>query len=422
MTRHVGARALSELAASISTGDQVRRRLLLSMVAAALEAVDPEEATRRALIGEGSGDRPVTIVAIGKAAPAMARGAGAALGEQVAGGLVVSTHSAPVPPGLDLVVGAHPVPDAASLDAGRRALRLVSGLSADDQVLFLISGGGSAAAEVPADGLGLDDLITTYEVLFRAGLDIEETNTIRTHLSDLKGGRLAAATPAATLSILISDVPGSDPSLIASGPTVAPRTSPSDALAIVEGKGLRLPRPVVEYLKAAPPPPSVDSRYVVAADGQAAARAAASEALSQGVTAVVSDRRLTGSADKAAADVVAGSDPSVVSLFTGETTVEVTGHGRGGRNQEGALAASLLLEGTQTAFLSFGTDGIDGPTDAAGAMVDGTTAARLRAAGVDPVAALDDNDSHPALDAVGALIRCGPTGTNVADLWLVDRH
>ena len=420
----LGATPIEDVAATLALDDPGRGMLLLEMLAAALAAAEPEAAVARTIESGDLGEAPVTVVALGKAAPAMARGAAGALGDRVQGGIVVSNHADRVPPGFELLVTGHPVPDQRSLGAGRRLLEVVAAVGPASQVLFLVSGGGSALAEVPAAGLSLEDLVATAAVLTAAGVPIDEMNTVRTHLSAIKGGRLAAATRARAMTVLLSDVPDSTPHAIASGPTLPCPSVPGDALEVLRSHRLieRVPALVVQSLTAAPAPPAVPEGYVVAADGSTAATAAAAAATQRGVEALRSPRPLTGAAAATARRALTDAAGGAITVMAGETIVEVRGGGLGGRNQEAALAAAMELQGGSTMFAAFGTDGIDGPTKAAGALVDGSTAGRIRAGGVDPATALAANDSHPALATARALIRCGPTGTNVADLWIVDRR
>lgn len=409
---------LDQLVSPVRIEDASRADLVLAMLSAALTAADPEYSTRRALADWMAG--PATILALGKAAPAMVRGATTAIGA-VEHTLIVTDHAEEVPPGAELIVTSHPIPDTTSEFAGRR---LLDEAAKRENTVFLISGGGSALAEVPAAGLTLSDVAETYVVLLRAGLAIDEVNTVRSHLSALKGGRLAAAAGGPILTVLISDVIGG-PHLIASGPTVPCPTEPGDALDVLRRRELTeaVPPQVLTVLAAGEPPPRIPaSEVIVATDGEMAARGALDEAHRRRMGGRLVTPRLEGAAVDAVRWALAQAKPGEVSLFSGETTVEVRGAGRGGRNQQAALAAALVIENRPTVFAAFGTDGIDGPTDAAGAIVDGSTAGAVRRAGIDPEEALADNDSYHALDAAGALIRCGPTGTNVADLWIVAGH
>lgn len=406
----------------MSAGDTVRHRQLGDMLTAALRAVDPEVCVAQTLRRRPLSPGEVTVLALGKAAPAMTRGAARVLGGRIAAAVVVSDHEEGVPDGAELIVSSHPLPDATSELAGTRLLRAAA--NATGHVLFLISGGGSSLAEVPAPGLDMADIAAVNAVLMRSGLDIEGINTIRCHLSALKGGRLAAAANGPGTTVLLSDV-GNRPHLVASGPSVACLTTPADARRLIDRHRLSelLPPAVLETLATAEAPPGdISPDVIVAGDGAVAARAAIAAGVGAGIEAKLSTTDLSGPAAATARRVVRDAPAGVISVLAGETTVEVTGGGRGGRNQEAALAAALAISGSSSLFAAFGTDGVDGPTDAAGAIVDGTTAANIRTSGVDPEAALADNDSHPALDGAGALIRCGPTGTNVADLWLVDKR
>lgn len=412
---------LSQIASSIASDHPGRCRLLLAMLDAALQAIEPAGAVARALADREIAGDQIAVLALGKAAPAMARGAVSALGSRADPVLVVSDDRSDVK-GAEIILSSHPIPDRASVRAGRRLLEVAA--ERHDHVLFLISGGGSALAELPVTGLTLEDLVETHRLLVGSGLPIEQMNTVRAHMSALKGGRLGASVRGATTTMVISDV-GPRPHLVASGPTVPCPTSPAHALVVLEESGLvdRVPPGVVAALESAGnPPPLAQAEVVVVADGVTAARAARDRAERGNVPASVVTTELDGSAPVVARTWMTEAVGGVVSILAGETTVEVTGTGVGGRNQEAALSAAVAIEGTDTLFAAFGTDGIDGPTDAAGAVVDGSTIRRLRKSGIDPGRALADNDSHTALDAASALIRCGRTGTNVADLWLIDRR
>ncbi|HSJ34132.1 MAG TPA: DUF4147 domain-containing protein [Acidimicrobiia bacterium] len=411
---------LAEMADRIHADQPNRLGELLDLIQSALDAVEPETATVRALDDLDLGSGEVTVVALGKAAPAMARGAVAALGENAVQVVVVTDHHETLPGGAEEMISSHPVPDERSLAAGHRLLEVVA--AASHPVLFLISGGGSALVEVPAPGLNLSDLIATYQAMLLANVSIEEANTVRAHLSRIKGGRLAAATRNPMATILISDV-GPNPHLVASGPTLPCRTTPSRALDVIRRHGLEVPPAVEAALsRAEPVPPLADSPVLIAADGATAAAAAVGAGRARGLPVSLHTTALKGEARTAMRLALTQVPVGEVAVLAGETTVEVRGDGRGGRNQEAALAAVEHLAGSPWAVLTFGTDGIDGPTEAAGAYVDGSTRARLRSAGIDIEDALARNDSNPALAAVDALIRTGPTGANVADLWIIDRR
>jgi hydroxypyruvate reductase len=383
-----------------------------------------------------------TVIAAGKAAPAMAAAAVRVLGSRVRGGLLISPGSADAPPPLEHIAGGHPTPTAASEQAGRRALALARAARPDAPLLVLISGGASAMMAVPAAGLTLDDKRQTTERLLRAGADIDALNTVRKHVSAIKGGWLAAAAPGPCVTLAISDVVGDDLSVIASGPTVPDASSFADALEVLRrfGGESAFPPPVVAHLTAGSkgerpetPKPgdarlSQSTATVIGGRRDAMAGAiAAAEARGYHTLriddAVVGDARQTAVSHLRAVTARAASLPRPACIVSsGETTVHVVGHGRGGRNQEFALALAdgLAASGAPVAVASVGTDGIDGPTDAAGAVVDSTTLARGAAARLAPPAAyLGDNNAYAYFAALGDLIHTGPTGTNVGDLQII---
>ena len=396
---------------------------LLRAADAAVASVDPEPAVRRWIAERGGlgGNEPLSIVALGKASPAMVRAACAAVQGPIGAVLVVSDHIEEVPPGAELIVAGHPVPNEQSIEAGLRAGEVTA---AAERMLFLVSGGGSALLELPADGVTLRDLAVVTAALLESGAPIGDVNTVRTHLSQVKGGGLAVLAPAGHITLALSDVIGSPPHAIASGPTVATPTTPADAVAVIErwAIGHRVPESVTTALhRDGPGPVPRPGEYVVVGDGAVAAEAACDALRSDGYTTAVIDTALDGEAREAAGNAYARVDSGTVGVFAGETTVTVTGPGRGGRNQQAALALTSLLRPGEAA-VCIGTDGIDGPTDAAGAIVDGASLAAMHDVHVVPEAALAANDAYPALDAIDALIRTGPTGTNVGDLWLIARN
>lgn len=399
------------------------RRLLVASFSAAVAAVDPESAVADSL---GPIDGRVAVLALGKAAPAMARGAGRALGQGDLEGIVVSNYEDQIPGGMTLLLGSHPVPDSRSQAAGEALLALARSLGEDDTAVVLISGGGSALAEVPVPGVSIADIATTNELLLRSGADIVATNTVRRRLSLFKGGGLASAVaPARLITLVVSDVVGDGPEVIASGPTVATGDAPGAALEVAAELGIidDIPSAVRQALDGDRIDREVPAGAVVRiiAGGATAAHAAAAEAERRGVAATVVDTRLIGDAAEATGRVL-GTAGGGVSVFAGETTVSVSGDGIGGRNHEAALVAATLIEGRSDIwFLAAGTDGIDGTTRAAGTVVDGGTVARGRAAGLDAGLALERNDSGSYFADLGEQIITGPTGTNVGDIWLVLR-
>ncbi|HEY4562766.1 MAG TPA: DUF4147 domain-containing protein [Thermoanaerobaculia bacterium] len=397
------------------------------MTAAALAAVDPERLARDELIPRG--ERFGAALAIGKAATPLARGAREAL-ETGARRLLIRPHNTPglLDPGWEQKTGGHPLPDRQSVAAGERLARWLAEIPLG-ALLALISGGASACVEVPAPGLTLEDLIATQRALLASGLPIHQINTVRKHLSHLKGGGALRATGGRLpriLVLLLSDVPGDDPAAVASGPFAADPTTYAEALAAVEG--LPVPEAVRHHLETGARgevPETVkenpsEVETVLLGSVRTAVAAAAAEARRQGLQAV--DGELAGEAAQAARDLVArgralGAGAALV--LGGETTVILRGEtGRGGRNQELALAAAReLAGGSGELVFTLATDGEDGPTRSAGGTVDGATWEAVRRAGIDPQTALARHDSRTALAAVpGALLETGPTGTNVGDL------
>jgi hydroxypyruvate reductase len=403
--------------------NQAARALLVRCFQAGVRAVDAEGAVVDNLTPIPG---RVVVFALGKAAPKMARGAARALDRARLEGLVVTNHHDDVPDGLEVMLGNHPIPGPGSVAAGEAMLGLAATLDGDDTAVVLVSGGGSALAEAPVEGVTPTEIAATNQVLLRSGADIIATNTVRRRLSRIKGGGLAAAISPATIETLaISDVVGGDPATIASGPTVPVADEAHAALEVVWRLdiGDSLPPAVMRAL--AQPRSHQDlvssHRFRIVGDGATAAHAAAAEAERLGVPARVVDTRMTGDAAAMAGEVLDRCG-SGVSVFAGETTVEVSGDGVGGRNQEAALVAATLIDGARdTWFMAAGTDGIDGMTDAAGAVVDGGTVARADALGLDPGRALERNDSGGFFATLGERIVTGPTGTNVGDLWLVLR-
>ena len=356
------------------------------------------------------------------------------------GGIVVAPSSVFVDGPLEVIVAGHPVPTAASESAGHRALEIAARTTVEDRLLVLLSGGASALLVAPAHGLTLEEKQRTTEILLREGASIQALNAVRKHLSALKGGQLAAASPAPSQTLAISDVVGDDLSVIGSGPTVADPSTFSDALVVLERLGglHAFPEAVVARLasgaagRIAETPKPGDRRLEldqarVIGGRRDAMEGAAREARRLGYRVVVDEAPVTGEARLAAEAwartfdrVREGNSPTCI-VSSGETTVHVTGSGRGGRNQEFALALAGALGsiGHPAACASVGTDGIDGPTDAAGAFADSTTVERARRLGLSPIRSLENNDAYGFFAALGDLIRTGSTGTNVGDLQVL---
>ena len=404
--------------------DQKLRQDADAIIRAAIAAVLPDEAVRRALKGRHFPGR-VLLVAAGKAAWQMARAAVEALGPVDAGVVVTKYgHVQGQLPGVACYEAGHPVPDENSFRATQAALDLVAGAKETDTVLFLLSGGGSALFEKPLiPGGELQDIT---QQLLACGADIVEMNTIRKRLSAVKGGRFAlACAPARVYSIVLSDILGDPLDMIASGPAVPDRSTCAQAQAIAETYGLRLSEAARACLQQETPKAldNVETHITGSVRELCAAAAAACGQL--GYQPVLLTDHLDCEAREAGrflADIArthAGRGQKAAYLAGGETVVRLTGHGLGGRNQELALAAAPGLAGLPAAVFSVGSDGTDGPTDAAGGYVDGDTAAALAARGLDAGAALADNDAYHALQAVDGLIVTGPTGTNVNDVAVV---
>jgi len=450
MTRRTRWRSQRTLAGGVGY------RICGRIYGAAVRAVDPRAATIRALrrtgdtliIGDATFDlasiRHLYVVGFGKAAAPMAQGVEAILGDRLTAGCVVTKYGHAMPTArIEVREAAHPTPDAACVDATSAILQIIEGAEADDLVLCLVSGGGSALFEQPVDGVTLSDMQETTRHLLRAGAPITALNTVRKHVSAVKGGQLARqAAPATLVALILSDVVGDALDVTASGPTVPDPTTFGDALAMLNEYGVRatVPTAVVEYIEAgargvyADTPKEGDPCFTtthtrVIANAQIALDAAAHAAEALGLPALILSSSLEGEARHVAhvwasiarqvrlyAQPLA---PPCCLLAGGETTVTVRGDGIGGRNSEFALAAALALDGTDGIVVaSLATDGGDGPTDAAGAIVTSETVRNARMAGLDPVAALGRNDAYTFFAVGGGLFRPGPTGTNVNDLMI----
>lgn len=414
---------------------------------AALEVVDPRDAVRNLLHLEGdvlsvkgrhvslSRDGSVVVVAIGKAACGLARGACDVLGDRIDRGVVLTKYGHVDDPiqGFAIFEASHPTPDQGGLDATAFILNLVSDLTADDLVIALISGGGSSLLELPREGVSLEDMQAVTRLLMHAGAGIGDLNTVRKALSQVKGGGLRSRIGRARcVTLLLSDVLGNDPSVIASGPTVPSSTGPDDALEVIRRFGVdsRVPASVLDVLrKDETMRPEVDTSgdvVSVIADNALFVTQVATEARSGGLRVHVDKDAYEGDAASLGFAIVETLEnlPPDVDVFVrgGEATVAVTGDGAGGRNTEMALAAALALDGNhEWVVASLASDGDDGNSGAAGAIADGETVARARAAGIDAEGALRRNDSASVFRAIGGLVETGPTGTNVNDVYIAVR-
>jgi hydroxypyruvate reductase len=435
-----------------------RQEQVWRVCSAALAAADPAEAVSRALTfrnnrlavaGVNYDDLraagKVLVCGVGKAALAMARGLVSVLGDRISGGLLVTKHveanNGGLPKSFQVIPGGHPVPAQESVTAAEKLAAFLQGVAPGDLVIFLISGGGSALLTYPQKGIALSDLQQLTRLLLSSGADITEMNTLRKHLDRVKGGGLARlAAPARVLTLILSDVIGSPLDVIASGPTVADPTTYVHALAILEKYDMTAQVPpavltvlrqgeegrLVETLKAGDPLLSRVQNLIVASNPQAA-QAGLDRAQREGFHSLLLTTYLQGEASQVGGvlaallkqiDASGQPIPRPACLIAGgETTVTLRGSGMGGRNQELALGAVPLLAGIpDVALVTLGTDGEDGPTDAAGALVTGDTLDQARQMGLDPLAFLRNNDSYHFFDTIGGLIRTGPTGTNVNDL------
>lgn len=408
------------------------RALLKAMFDAAIAAALPDKSLPAYLPKPPKGR--TIVVGCGKAAASMAKAVEDHWKAELSG-LVVTRygHHAPTRK-IEVVEAAHPVPDLAGREAAERIFKMVQDLSADDLVLFLVSGGGSALLALPAPGLTLTDKQAINKALLKSGANIAEMNCVRKHLSAVKGGRLAAAcAPAKVVTLAISDIPGDDPAVIASGPTVADPTTFGDALAILGKYRISEPLTVVNHLRAAreETPKPGDPRLAktelhMVATPQMSLEAAAEVARNAGVTPVILGDAIEGESREVAL-VHAGIARQVkrhgqpakapcVLLSGGETTVTVRGHGRGGRNAEFLLALTVALNAESgISALAGDTDGVDGTEDNAGAILTPDSLARAALRNLDAKAMLADNDGYSFFSALGDLVKTGPTLTNVND-------
>ena len=397
-----------------------------TIIAASIQAVQPDAAVKRALRGRDFPGR-VVLAAAGKAAWQMARAAQECLGDRMDAGVVVTKYGhvlGPIP-GCTCYEAGHPVPDGNSFRGTQAVLDLVSGLTEGDTVIFLLSGGGSALFEKPLiPGEELQDITSQ---LLSSGADIVEMNVIRKRLSAVKGGRFARlCAPARVFAIVLSDILGDPLDMIASGPACADRSTCEQALAIAEKYRLRL-TPQARELLAQETPKELDNvETQITGSVRELCAAAARSAQELGYEPVMLTDQLCCQAREAGSFLASvarthrGQGKKLAFLAGGETVVKLTGAGKGGRNQELALSAAQGIDGLDGVLVfSLGSDGTDGPTDAAGGVVDGQTAARLREQGLSIHQVLEDNDAYHALAKADGLIVTGPTGTNVNDVAVV---
>lgn len=382
-------------------------------------------------------DGRLVVIGAGKAAASLARGLESVLGKRIDKGCIVVKydHAEPLEQ-ITTIEASHPVPDTAGVAGTQAVLDCVRGLTEKDRVFVALTGGASALLIAPVPSVSLEDKADATRVLLASGADISEMNTIRKVLSRVKGGRLLDAIgPAASMTLMISDIPSDDPSMIGSGPTWPDTSAPGEAANIVARYGVadQLPASVLARIEeaareTAAPPAHGSARHLLLADARTALEAARQSAQALGYEVVIVDPRMdddthvvahrfTAAIRDALVRRAAGDRRPVALLAIGETTLKVTGKGRGGRNQEFALVAAMDLKGVEGfSLLASGTDGTDGPTEAAGAFADGGTIARADAMNMPAAQSLADNDSNSFFSALGDLHVTGPTGTNVMDL------
>ena len=440
----------------IGVPDPRAKALLAGLFRAGLQAVDPYEAVsrqvciRRDQLTIGSHQYPLTriqrivVVGAGKASAPMAQALEHRLGTRIDTGLVVVKygHGAQTDR-IRIMEAGHPIPDAAGLKAGRSMMALVRALTPDDLLIVVLSGGASSLLPAPANGISLKDKQQTTKLLLRSGATIQEINTVRKHLSCIKGGQLAAATKARVVSVILSDVIGNDLGTIGSGPTAPDATTFREAWDIVERYGVprAIPRSVRRHLELGlangvpetPKPRATLFRRVeniLIGDNRAAVDAVEKAAKRQGLTTLVLGTTVTGEARELAKFFGAMAREIAVQgrpvrrpccvIAGGEPTVTIRGEGKGGRAQEFALAAAAEIAGLPKMWVAgFATDGTDGPTAVAGAVVDGQTVIRAQRRKQSLSRALQDNDAHPFFEALHGHVVTGPTGTNVNDLYLL---
>ncbi len=440
----------------IECPDRNARTIFRQLLLDGLEAADPESAIRRAVrirnnrfkVGtweyDLTGFSRIVCIGAGKATGIMAAALERQFGSRLEGGLVVvNDGQAGKTKKIRLLQARHPVPDHRSEKAARRMIRLLESLADRDLALMVLSGGASSLLAAPADGLTLKEKQLTTRLLLRSGATIREINTVRKHLSAIKGGRLASATTATVITLILSDVPGDDPATVGSGPMTPDPSTFADAKRVLDTFDLRNRIPVAVrrhvdlgvqgHIPETPKPGEAlfsRVRHHVIGNNRAVIERMAKRARALGLRPLILTTTLSGEArdvgrlfgDLAREMRVSGNPirPPACLLAGGELIVTVKGNGIGGRAQEFALAAAPSIDGLPRVFVAgFGTDGIDGPTEAAGAVVDGQTISRAEEKVVSPEAAVRENDSYGFFQRVGGHVITGPTGTNVNDVYMI---
>jgi glycerate 2-kinase len=429
----------------------------LAIFRAGLKAVDPYEATKRILrlSGEGLqvgnrnyhlGDfKRIVVIGAGKAGAPMTQAVEEILGDRIEEGMIVVKYGYTAPlKKVKLIEGGHPIPDEAGQHGAGELLKIVNGLGKEDLVFCLISGGGSALLPAPVDGVSLGEKQETTRILLESSASIHEINAIRKHLSRIKGGWLAkTVAPATMITLVLSDVIGDDLDVIASGPTVGDRSTFSDCLKVIEKYQLKdqIPSAVMEYLRkgaagtAQETPKPDDSIFrtglnLIVGSNMQCLEAAERKAQKLGYQTLILSSLVEGETREVAAvhgailkEIIRTGKPlapPACIISGGETTVTIRGKGKGGRNQEFVLACGIEIAGWEgAAVFSAGTDGTDGPTDAAGAFADWRTVEQAQAIGLDPNVALQENNAYPFFERLGNLIITGPTNTNVMDVRIL---
>lgn len=412
------------------------RQDALIIIDSAIDAVLPEAAVQAALKDRAI-TKAVTVIAIGKAAWRMAHASHLALGEKIRRGLIITKygHSQGALPNYEIIEAGHPIPDENSVLGAEKALEMVSTTDEnEDIILFLVSGGGSSLFELPLLGLNLSEIMDITDQLLSRGANITEMNTVRKHLSSVKGGRFAEACGQTELfSVVLSDVIGDPLDVIASGPAFPDPSTSVEAFKVLDKFGIAYSAKVKAAIEKETPKSLGFCESVITGSVTTLCDAAAAACEVLGYPPIILSTEMTGEASELgrtlaalAREILLGKSspyklrPPCALIAGGETIVHLRGKGKGGRNQETALSAAFGIQGLDhVVIFSVGSDGTDGPTDAAGGLVDGNTLARIRSAGFDPKKLLAENDSYHALQISGDLIRTGPTGTNVNDLMVM---
>ncbi|WP_041081514.1 glycerate kinase type-2 family protein [Thermotoga profunda] len=405
------------------------REHAMKIINETIETVLPDQSVKKTLISMNI-STDVVLVSIGKAAWRMAKSAKEVLGDKISKGIVITKYgySQGEIKDIEIYEAGHPVPDENTIIATERALQIVSDLTEKDVVLFLISGGGSALFEKPKGNITLRQLQDLTEQLLKSGASIIEINTIRKHLSSVKGGRFAQKVhPAKIISLVLSDVLGDRLDSIASGPAWPDSSTSEEALRIIQKYNIKVDDSLLKELNEETPKKLENVESYIVGSVKIACEKASQVASKLGYNTFILTTTLSCEAKEAgrfiasiAKEIVENNRPiskPAALILGGETVVHVTGKGKGGRNQELVLSAAIEIDGLENVVIcSVGTDGTDGPTDAAGGIVNGATFKKMKSIGIDPVKMLLNNDSYNALKAVGDLLITGPTGTNVNDL------